>query len=475
MKKEKLYIFILCLLNALIIYGNDLGLNVIMFTIPFLLFILFYFKLNKLIADKKGLLFMIPIIILSSTFFIYDNEFVYLNTLAIPVLYLLMYIYTMKKENTVLSIIIDSFKILLKPISYIGKLFKSIKEEINISLKIKDETKKKIKSLIIISPIVLIILLLLSSADMIFENIFTSFFDLFDGMQIESYVDKIIYAVILFAYITTTMMYLNNYKNEKTEIKQIKIEEYTIKLLLTVLNVIYVIFDIIQINSLMLHRVSQNINYAEYARSGFFQLMFISLINVVIILMSKKSKDTKYNRNMSLVMIGLTLVIIASSFMRMYLYESAYGYTVLRLSVYVILITEVILFIPTIMYILNKKIDILKCYVVIITIVYTFINLFSIDKIITENNINRYYETGKLDIYYLENFYADNIPQLMELYDFVSERDDNTTETGDRTIKYSLENYLFNPRTLIYSGNSNVFEYNMSKEKAFNLINEKKK
>ena len=87
---------------------------------------------------------------------------------------------------------------------------------------------------------------------------------------------------------------------------------------------------------------------------------------------------------MCLVMILLTIIIIVSSFLRMNLYERAYGYTVLRLLVYVTLITETILMIPTIIYIFNSKFKIIKYYIIIITSVYTLINFANIDKVAEE-------------------------------------------------------------------------------------------
>ena len=56
----------------------------------------------------------------------------------------------------------------------------------------------------------------------------------------------------------------------------------------------------------------------------------------------------------------------------MNLYEKAFGYTTLRLLVYIALTTESILMIPTSMYIFNSDVDILKSYIVIILVAYVF-------------------------------------------------------------------------------------------------------
>ena len=59
---------------------------------------------------------------------------------------------------------------------------------------------------------------------------------------------------------------------------------------------------------------------------------------------------------MCITMVIFTLVIIISAFARMTLYQQNYGYTRLRVLVDWALITEIILLIPTIGYILKNKI-----------------------------------------------------------------------------------------------------------------------
>ena len=469
MKKNLLYILTICILHSILLYGKHLGINVILFTIPLLIVLFKFIKDNNLIKDKKGLLLMIPIIVLSITYFIYDNVFTYgLNKIVIPALYLLMYIYTIKPTDNLINLIVQMFMTAIKPLDKVSTFIKETISTIEGQLKIENDNKKKIKSIIVVIPIVILVLVLLSSADMVFENIFTSVFDIFKNVPIDNIIGRIIIGVLLFIYLGALMIYLSkSFPTEKEENRYIKMEEYTIKILLTTLNIIYVIFDIIQIHSLMLHHVGDNINYAEYARSGFFQLMFISILNIIIILIAKRNNKTKYNRNMELLMVGLTFIIIVSSFLRMHLYEMTYGYTVLRLGVYIILATEVLLFIPTIIYILKDKYPILKSYIVIIISVYTFINLFSIEDIITKNNINRYYETGKLDIDYLMNYNNDNIPQLVDLYNNVCT---NKELKDSKRIKIDIEYYLSQEFMNNYSKTNSIFEYNISKQKAIEAI-----
>ena len=61
MKNVFFYTLLLVVLNSILIVNQSLGINVILFTIPLLVFLYYYLKLNKLIKNKKGLLFFIPI------------------------------------------------------------------------------------------------------------------------------------------------------------------------------------------------------------------------------------------------------------------------------------------------------------------------------------------------------------------------------------------------------------------------------
>ena len=452
-----IYIFILTIIHSILFFNNSLGVNVILFTIPLLIFIFYVLKSNKKIKNKKGLLFIIPIVLLSCTYFYYNNIFRLFNIIIIPILYILMYIYVIEPEYQLRRVFINIMNLLFEPFDCIGKLYRLIKIALDKKLRLSNTNKKKIKSILVVIPVVIIVLLLLSSADMMFKSLFSS---IHINISVGNLIGRIILGIIVFTYIGSQINYLLfTYKKEKDEeLNKIKVEGYTVKLLLTILNIIYVVFIVIQVRSLLLHNVSKSINYAEYARSGFFELMFISLINLIILLVSKNSKETKYNKVMSIIMVVFTLLIILTSAYRMYLYESAYGYTLLRLLVYVTLGTEAILLIPTIMYILNSKLKILNYYMIIVISMYTIINLISFDKVIAYRNVNRYYSTNKIDIDYLENGYTDNIPYLYDLYD----------KTNDVEIRNELEYYI----KKLYKENKidNIFEYNISKEKSRKII-----
>ena len=443
-----LYIFLISLYNSFLFYGKEYGINVILFNF-FLLFLLYFiYKKNNLIKNKKGLLLMIPIILISASYFIYDNDFFsFVNVFVISSLFILMHIFTINPNYNILGFLEEFINLIFQPFNYIKNFYNLVFSNLSISFNLKEDKKAKIKSALIIIPIVLIILILLGSADAEFSHLFDKLFSIFNDISLGEIPGRVINFILFFTYLGASINYICfNYKKSKES--NINVDGYTIKVLLTILNIIYIIFDFIQIKSLIFHRVASGINYAEYARSGFFQLMFISIINLVILLISKHSKEDRYCNVMCLIMVFLTIIIIASSFIRMNMYEAAYGYTLLRLLVYVTLFTLVILLIPTTFYILYSNVNILKHFIIIIVTIYTVLSLSPVSYFITYKNINRYYKNGKIDIEYLENYNYDNISLLLELYD------------RSNDFKEDLDSYF---KEMWLREKNDIFEYNISR------------
>ncbi|MEC3956262.1 DUF4173 domain-containing protein [Nocardia sp. CDC153] len=81
------------------------------------------------------------------------------------------------------------------------------------------------------------------------------------------------------------------------------------------------------------------LTYAEYARSGFWQLSIVSMLTLAVIgavlryARQETGGERRWLRGAVAVVCGLTLVIVASALHRMWTYQQAYGFTVMRLLV----------------------------------------------------------------------------------------------------------------------------------------------
>lgn len=484
----------LSLWQSLLFWKQDLGISVLLFTIPIIWITTKLLKGN--IKNKKALLISIPIIILSSTYFIFDNLTFYLiNIVLIPILYLIMIIWAIS-DFQIKSIIYKIILMIFEPLNYIGDVIKTVLKEFNPKEKDEQIGEKKeknniFKAVCFTGIIALIVIGLLCSADNEFAKIFSTIFKDINIFNVSELTGRIIIIIIAFFYFAGFFMNMldkeNGLKEFEEEEKIEKKESYTIRMMLTVLNVVYLVFCFTQIKVLF---TEQNIKYSEFARKGFFQLMIVSLINIVMILkannknLKETEKQEKYKKTMCIVMVIFTLIIIISAFARMTLYQQNYGYTRLRILVDYTLITEIILLIPTIIYILKNKIDLIKTYFVIIITMYCLVNFINIDKIIMKNNFNRYKETGYIDLNYLmEMNNSDLIEQLLELKDTefkYSEKAYSQSDTDKQEIQEQigkqqreLNGYLASWKKS-FNETHTLAEFNLPKMRAKSILNNRK-
>ena len=465
-----LTIFILTIWHSILLYSKSLGLNVILFIVPLLIFLIIVLKKKDLIKNKKGLLFAIPIVLLSATYFIYDHTFLRaLNALVIPTLIILMYIFTVRPTNRFTRAFTDAIYLVFEPLGCIGKVFNLLGMKLGKIFKLSKDGKKKLVSILIVTPITIVVLYLLSKGDMMFAKLMDHVITVLKNIKFAELLGRFIIISILFIYLASVVNYLLfNYDNKNSSVSQKrKYEPFTMNLLLTVLNIIYLVFAAIQVVSLVFHKVASSIDYAKYARSGFFWLIVISIINLTILILTKRVKNeetNKYIKVMGTIMTLLTLVVIASAFVRMYMYCDYFGYTTLRLTVYSGLITLAILLIPTLIYLFNSKSNVFKHYLSIIVVSYTIMNLIPLNNIIANHNIERYNETGKIDQYYLQNYSADNVEYLTKLYDNIKPENHSANKEIDI---YDLNWYLFNGVDVDTKG---FQEFNISKQKAKKVL-----
>lgn len=475
MKKGNIFIvsLILAIWSIVLFYGKQIGLSMLLFIIPITYYLIFILEKNNKIENNKAKILLIPIILLASTYLIYDNHFFNnLNLIVIPLLIIIMLVSLFTNVFNLEIWIEKAVELVFDPIAYLGETLKKIKLSIlrKFKLKSKDNnnSKKVFKGLLITIPIALVIIGMLASADQEFSNVLYSVIRVigkaFGNMQFMEIAVRLVLIIIVFIYLSSFFdNIISNFKIEKEDKEDNdQKDNTTIKMIITTLNIIYLVFSIIQIKALIVR--DEYINYADYARQGFFQLMIISVINLIMILIakSKSYKNNKFTNIMCLLMILFTFILIVSSAIRMYFYEQAYGYTFLRLAVYFALLTEAILLIPTILYVLNKKKNLLRTYFSIVVTMYVIINLVNIDNIIASRNVTRYIETGKIDMVYIEsNTGTDAIKQIIRILQ--SDKDENGT-------KQIASNYLINTYDKLINENTDFRDFNISKTLAKYLI-----
>lgn len=400
---------IIAISQSILLYGKQLGISMLILMLISISTILIILYKREKIVNLKATILTIPIILLSSTYMIFSSTtFNFTNILVIIVLTLIMLITATIKKDYIKQYLHSLLKLIHKTLKNIDSSMKltnkTSKEKIKKNSKI--DMNKIIKSLVIVTIVVGIVIILLASADRIFASIFSGIIDMFININIPRLIVRIAICIAVYFIILSMLLALQTKDEESSKeiAKKKQKDKFTIKMLLVALNIVYLVFCYIQITSLFININSEgSFNYAQYARTGFFQLMFVSFINFAIILISNKNNENrdKFLKVANSFLSVFTIIIVISSIFRMYMYESVYGLTYLRIFVYIILATELLIFIPTAIYIYNSNFDLLKWGGIIATCVYVVINFVNLENIIINRNLNKLDSNVNIDYYYI--------------------------------------------------------------------------
>lgn len=63
-----------------------------------------------------------------------------------------------------------------------------------------------------------------------------------------------------------------------------------------------------------------------------------------------------------------------------------------------------------------ERLSLVRFYIISAIIFYTLVNTIQLDRFVVERNLERYSETGKIDIYYLNSLSYEGVEGLVELY-----------------------------------------------------------
>lgn len=493
MRKAILGSLLIAVLHSILFYGQDLGVSVLLFAVACVFSLIAFLKKHDKVKNTNAFYLVFPILLLSSTYLIFNNTFFYvLNLFVIPFLLASMILWACVDTFKLRELFGKSINLVVGSLEFIPNGCKLVKNAVKPEQKEdnqKEQKHKKVKyigiGILCSLPLLFIILGLLVSADGVFANLFDKVFYkiafIFTSEFVLNLIGRIIVAGLILIYISCILYNIvtknsgfnREYKDK--EFSKFHIDNTIVNTILTIINIVYLLFTAVQFIYLYSYifgdtSLSASLNLAKYARQGFFQLMFITVINFAIILITnanhkKEETKNKYTKWMNVLMCIFTIVICVSAFMRMRLYESEFGYTFLRLMVYVILITETIAIIPTIFYIVKNKVNLLKSYFIIGITMYVIINFANIDYMIAKNNINRAEKlpgeyVREIDVDYLvDNLGTDAVSQIVYLY--------HTTK--DESDKRRINNYLYNMYKDVKEERS-LQEWNLSKNRAKKLL-----
>ncbi len=378
--------------------------------------------------SKQTLWLLIPILFFSAMVFVRSSYLlVFLNSAASFLLLLVIAEATFSKKIRE-YLANDYLKILFLPFIFLRPLFKTLSDLFSLR-GIRDDKKilsQITKGIAMTIPVLVVFLLLFSSADLVFKKY------LIDTLNIDIKPETF-QQVILVLFASLALIGAFSYvftKRENVAVPQ-KENKYNIghienAILFGLVNILFLIFIIIQLTYLFggeANIFSQGFTYAQYARRGFFELIAVAIISLALLLIAEKyivKKGTGHAlafKILSSTLILQVILIMASAFMRLSLYEAAYGFTTLRLYSHAFIILLAAIFCLLLYKIYKDKRENTFAFRVFVLIILflAVMNFLNPDAFIARKNIERFTATNKLDAYYLGRLSGDAIPETIKM------------------------------------------------------------
>ncbi|SHJ28533.1 DUF4153 domain-containing protein [Hespellia stercorisuis] len=159
------------------------------------------------------------------------------------------------------------------------------------------------------------------------------------------------------------------------------------------------------------------VTYSQYAHTGFWQLLFVSIINFLMVLICRNLFTESRVLNAVLTVISLcTFVMIASAAFRMILYVQEYNLTFLRLLVLWFLLVLVLIMSGTVFSIYKKSFPLFRCCMLVVAVLYIAFSVSKPDYQIARYNIAHDSDMTIMDLSYLVHQLSDDAaPAIAEI------------------------------------------------------------
>lgn len=167
---------------------------------------------------------------------------------------------------------------------------------------------------------------------------------------------------------------------------------------------------------------TEGLTYAEYARGGFWQLLVVTGLTLLVLAGAARwaPRKTRLDHLLIRVILGalatLTLVIVASALHRMNVYADTYGLTRLRVLVALCeLWLGVVFLLVLIAGIRLRALWLPRAAVAAGVLALIALAIANPDRVIADRNITRYAQLNRIDTQYLSTLSADAVPALNRL------------------------------------------------------------
>lgn len=388
------------------------------------------------VKKKKDSIFLVIVMVLLgiSTFLTGNKSIIFMNYCGIFLLLVALLLHNFAEDEKwdIGKYFSQIVVAVAGAISFIGKPF-SDGSAFYHSRKKKDSSKACYIAIGVGVAIgcVLFLGVLLMYADMVFADMIISFFW---NVKFPFRVTGVLF-MLAFGFLSSYcgVRFLEEH-SKRIKVEDTKTGEPITAIIITAsIAALYLVFCTIQIMYLFIGgmELPNGITYAEYARKGFFQLLFVCILNLILVLVMKKYfRESKVLNIILLIICGCTFVMTASSACRMIMYIEAYQLTFLRVFVLVALFIIALLMAGVVIMILRPRFPFLKYSLVTVCVVYLAFSFSHVDYFIADYNLSHsrtteaFGEDRVVDYSYVYNLSTDAAPAIAS---YIEEHPRNTS------------------------------------------------
>lgn len=198
---------------------------------------------------------------------------------------------------------------------------------------------------------------------------------------------------------------------------------------LAVLVLLYLLFLAVQSAGLFggpAYLQAQGLSYAQWARSGFFQMVGVTVVNLSVLLATltfarREGRSWRFLRGLAAVLVAESLVLLCSAAWRMTLYVTAYGLSFKRLLAYWGMGMMALFFLAALGKVLRPDFAFCKAAFPLALAGWLVLNCIPADYLVAKNQVDRYLDGrsgGAISVHYLAYVLSyDALSQLERLPD----------------------------------------------------------
>lgn len=212
----------------------------------------------------------------------------------------------------------------------------------------------------------------------------------------------------------------------------------------SIVGLIYLVYCAIQFMYLFMGMrigLPEQVTYAEYARGGFWELLFVSVINFTMILLCMYLfRENVVLKVILTVICGCTFVMIFSSGYRMMMYIGEYYLTFLRVLVLWFLVVLALIMAGMVVSIYKSRFPLFHYIMAVVGVMYIGFSFSRPDVIVAKYDIARWEGNKDADFYYLmyEVSSIDAAPEIAK----IDLNDEKWDSVENKYKKQSIYNYF---------------------------------